>query len=119
MGATMSEKQARGSALKLETGIYILESKKENRVIQRIEALIRIEHMGRSTPSREEIAGAVSKILGVDKSLVVIRRVETEYGRSASKAWIHIYRDRATLEKFEPKHLLERGIKKGEKGGGE
>lgn len=115
----MSKEEARGLVLKLESGVYILESKKENRVIQRIEALVRIEHMGRGTPSRMEITDAVSKMLGVDKGLVVIRRVETEYGRSASKAWIHIYRDRATLEKFEPKHLLERGVKKGEKGGGE
>jgi len=35
----------------------------------------------------------------------------------SSKAWVHIYGDRATLERFEPKYLLQRSEKKEEKGG--
>ena len=104
--------------MKLDSGIYILVSQRENKVIQRREAVLRIEHRGRGTPSRQDVIEAVSKLLGVDKSLVVVRRIETEYGRDASRAWVHIYSDRSVLERFEPKHLLQRSEKRGKEGGG-
>ena len=66
--------------LKLDSGIYMLVSQKENRVIHRLEAVLRIE---------------------------------TEYGKDTSRAWIHAYRDPETLNRFEPKHLLQRSEKKG------
>jgi len=106
------EGRQKGSVVKLDSGIYILASQKENKVIQRREAVLRIEHRGRGTPSRREVIEAVSKLLGVDRGLIVVRRIETEYGRDASKAWIHIYSDRSALEKFEPKHLLQRSEEK-------
>ncbi len=112
----MAVESRQGPAVKLDSGIYVLISQKENKVIQRREAVLRIEHRNKGTPSRPDVIEAVSKLLGVDKSLVVVRRIETEYGKDSSKAWVHIYRDRATLERFEPKHLLQRTEKKEKKG---
>lgn len=99
--------------LKLDSGIYMLVSQKENRVIHRLEAVLRIEHRGRGTPSRLDVLEAASKLLNVDKGLIVVRRIETEYGKDTSRAWIHAYRDPETLNRFEPKHLLQRSEKKG------
>ncbi|HWQ17970.1 MAG TPA: hypothetical protein VNL13_09095 [Sulfolobales archaeon] len=109
---------AQGPVLKLDSGvIFLVVSQKENKVIQRREVVIRIEHRGKGTPSRPEVIDAVSKLLGVSPDLVVVRRIETEYGRDSSRAWIHVYSDRAVLEKFEPRHLIERSSKK--EGGGQ
>jgi small subunit ribosomal protein S24e len=113
----MAVESQQGPVVRLDSGIYTLVSQKENKVIQRREAVLRIEHRNKGTPSRLDVIEAISKLFGIDKSLLVVRRIETEYGRDSSKAWVHIYGDRATLERFEPKYLLQRSEKKEEKGG--
>ena len=114
-----SKGSAQGPVLKLDNGvIFLVVSQKENKVIQRREVVVRIEHRGKGTPSRPDVINAVSKLMEVNPDLVVVRRIETEYGRDASKAWVHIYWDKAALEKFEPRYVLERTAKGG-KGGGQ
>ncbi len=113
----VSKDAAQGPVHKLDSGvIFLVVSQKDNKVIQRMEVFVRIEHRGKGTPSRQEVIDAVSKLLGTSRDLVVVRKIETEYGKDTSRAWVHVYRDRSVLERFEPKHLLERSAKK-EKGG--
>lgn len=106
-------------SIKLGDGsVYFLISQRLNKTIRRREVLVSVHHAGRGTPSRREAASAISKLLGVGEDLVVIKRIEGEYGREASRIWANVYEDRADLERFEPKYLLARGGKKSSGGEG-
>ncbi|MCI2415284.1 MAG: 30S ribosomal protein S24e [Candidatus Aramenus sp.] len=88
-----------------------------NKVIERREIAIKLFHIGVGTPSREELRKAIAQFLGKPEELVVVRKIFTKYGAGISEARVHIYDKKENLEKYEPKHLLERGT--GKKQGGE
>ncbi len=81
---------------------------KYNPLIKRKEIIVRIGHIGKSTPSRGLIRHEIARIYGVDANRVYVRMIKTEYGMSVSNAEIHIYdsSDRAKL--FEPPHVIKR-----------
>jgi small subunit ribosomal protein S24e len=89
---------------------------KENPLLERREVEFRISHPNAPTPRRVEVLDALSKKLGVDPNLVVIRRISTLHGRAYSSGLAHVYRKLETLLSIEPKYLLERGKPKEEKG---
>ena len=97
----------------------VVEQQRNNPVIGRRELVLKVYHIGVGTPSRKAIIEGVASALGVDKNLVVIRRVDTSYGAGISVVVAHVYNDRKTLEVFEPKHLMGRDTgQKLKKGGG-
>ncbi len=95
-----------------EDVVYTVVREKNNDVIGRVEIQVRIDHIRRGTPSREEVVDAVSKMFSVDKSLIVVKKIVSVYGRGTSIARVNIYRSEETLRKFEPKYLIERLQKK-------
>ncbi|MEZ0290135.1 MAG: 30S ribosomal protein S24e [Sulfolobales archaeon] len=97
-------------SLKLdEKNILFITREKDNEVLKRLEIEARIEHVGQGTPSREFVKDALSKIYSVNKDLIVIRRIDTSYGRGSSRVIARIYRDIETLKKYEPEYILVRG----------
>jgi small subunit ribosomal protein S24e len=90
---------------------------RENPLLERREIEFRVSHPNAPTPRRVEVLDALSKKLGVDPNLIVIRRISTLHGRTYSSGLAHVYRRLETLLSIEPKYLLERGKPKGEKGG--
>ncbi|MEM0043328.1 MAG: hypothetical protein QXJ51_04230 [Sulfolobales archaeon] len=91
-----------------ERSIVFIHSEKNNELLKRLEIEARIEHVGQGTPSRQSVKEILSKIYNVNKDLIVIRRIDTSYGRGSSKILARIYRDPDTLKKYEPEHLLIR-----------
>lgn len=88
--------------------VFILKER-DNDLLKRKEIEARIEHVGIGTPSRSEVTEILSKIYSTSKDLVVIRRIDTSYGRGSSKIIARIYRDPDALKKFEPEYVLKRG----------
>jgi small subunit ribosomal protein S24e len=81
---------------------------KYNPLIKRREVVIRIAHIGKSTPSRGLVRHEVAKAYNVDVNLVYVREIRTEYGMGVSNAVIHIYESVERAKQFEPPHIIKR-----------
>ncbi len=83
-------------------------SERHNSLVHRLEVEAVVGHQGASTPSRKSVAEALARLYSRSPDLVVIRKIETEYGVGLSKVYAHIYDDPERLRSFEPRHLLRR-----------
>ena len=79
-----------------------------NPLIKRREVVIKITHIGKSTPSRGLIRIEVAKHFNTDVEKTFVRKIETDYGIGVSKAYLHIYDDVERAKQFEPKHIIQR-----------
>lgn len=83
-------------------------SKKENSLFNREEYVIEIDYPKTSTPNKKAIIENVLKLTKAQPDLVSLRKAEPIFGRAASKATVFVYKDKASLTKYEPKHIVER-----------
>jgi small subunit ribosomal protein S24e len=83
-------------------------SEKDNPLIKRKELIVRIGHIGKSTPSRGLIRHEIARIYNVEPELVYVRGIKTEYGMGVTEAEVHIYSSVERAKLFEPKHVLKR-----------
>ncbi len=99
----------------------LIESKEENKLHDKIVVGFLIEHEGLPTPPRIQVREELAKSLKKDKELIVVQTIRTSYGRSKSVGKAHVYSNKETMMKNEPKYLLLRNqiIKKEEKKEGE
>ncbi|MCR8433608.1 MAG: 30S ribosomal protein S24e [Crenarchaeota archaeon] len=79
-----------------------------NPLLRRKEYLFAIIHDGEPTPSRVRIREELSKLLGISRDLIVVRKLKTEFGTNTSYATVHIYESKDDLLSIEPKHILKR-----------
>ncbi len=79
-----------------------------NPLIKRKEVVIRIAHIGKSTPSRGLIRMEVAKYYNVEVDRTYIRKIETEYGMGVSKIYVHIYDSVERAKEFEPEYIIKR-----------
>ncbi len=79
-----------------------------NPIIKRREIIVRIGHVGKSTPSRGLIRHGIAKIYNVDVNRVYVRKIETKYGMGVSDAEVHIYDTPERAKEFEPSHIIKR-----------
>ena len=64
------------------------------------------------TLSRKNAAKEVSKKLGVKEDHIAIRHIYTQFGNTSSKIIAHVYKDAATMEKYEEdRTLVKQGLK--------
>jgi len=89
--------------LKLE-----IESKKENPLLERTEVSFSVEHAGKPTPNRDEVRAAIASALSVQKEMVIIDHMDTEYGKGLSIGYVKIYKTQEAAMKGEKRHLLVR-----------
>jgi len=94
----------------LQLGEYTAEVVKEwyNPLIKRKELVVRIAHIGRTTPSRGLIRVELAKAYGVDVERVYVRKIDTEYGMGVSNVEVHIYDTPERAKAFEPPHVIKR-----------
>ncbi len=57
----------------------------------------------KKTPSNIEVQEAIVKELGKDKELVVVKRINQDYGRNKEKILAYVYDSLESKKKFEPK----------------
>ncbi len=82
-------------------------SKKESPLLKRTEVSAEATYDA-STPTRQDIKKAASKLLSTDEKLVVIEKITPRYGTRAAKITIHVYKDEQSLKKTESPHILKR-----------
>ncbi len=96
----------------------VVEKRIKNDVIGREELMLRIYHIGSSTPSRKELKNAVASLMQTKENLVVVRSVDTPYGAGYSLARVHVYNSEDVMKRMERKHILDRDAgTKSKKGG--
>ncbi len=82
---------------------------KRNKVINRIELVGEVIHLGKATPSRASLKEAIAKLYGKNPELIVVRYVKSVYGSHRSVFRANIYEDLHRLKFFEPDYLIKRG----------
>ncbi len=95
----------------MSSNLDILEEKK-NPLIDRLELKVRIEHFGKGTPNRLEIKSKIAALKNADEKLVIVRYLESHYGKSYTIAKIHIYDDTEEMKYFTPFHIKIRNLEK-------
>ena len=126
----MSSLETLGIPIEKPRGVRTIEDKEfviivtkewRNKLIGRLEVDGYIYHIGKGTPSRSKVKEVLAKAYNTSTDLIAIRRLETEYGWGRTILEAHIYDDKETLFKFEPRYILIRDgiIKKEEKEGKE
>lgn len=73
---------------------------KKNPFLHREELKINIK-FNKATPSRKEIKENISKIFNVDKELISIRKIQTNFGSKEAIVHAFIYENKEWLNKLE------------------
>jgi len=82
--------------------------RKENKLLDREELYVIIDHKGEATPKREELRKKIAAMVGKGEDLVVVYKILSMYGAQKSRAIVHVYNNKETILKVEPKHILKR-----------
>jgi small subunit ribosomal protein S24e len=92
----------------------------DNQLLMRKEVFFRLKHEG-PTPSREDARNALIKTLRSSQNLLVIDKMETEFGKTETVGYAKVYEREDRLRAVEREHILRRNLssaEKGEKDGG-
>ena len=79
-----------------------------NPLIKRRELVLLIHHIGKGTPERMALREAVAKAYQVDEEQVYVRKLVSEFGMGATRAFIHIYDSPERAKEFEPEYIRKR-----------
>ena len=88
-----------------------LEEIKENKLLGRKEVHLRIDHLGKGTPTRKEVREKVAEMLKTNIENIYVISIRTEYGSFVSWAKVHVYDDPQRALQIEPKYIIERNTK--------
>jgi small subunit ribosomal protein S24e len=92
-----------------------IESKKENKLLDRMEINFAIKHEG-GTPKREDVRKEISSMMGVNRDVVIIDWMKSAYGISETTGYAKVYSSPKKAMEIEPDYLLKRNpVKKEEK----
>ncbi|MEM0285352.1 MAG: 30S ribosomal protein S24e [Sulfolobales archaeon] len=94
--------------VKVDSGELKVVSERYNGLVRRLEVEAVVSHQGLPTPSKKSLAEALGRIYSRSPDLVIIRRVESDYGVGLSRVYAHIYDSLDRLKSFEPEHILKR-----------
>ncbi|MGB3908302.1 MAG: 30S ribosomal protein S24e [Methanomethylovorans sp.] len=86
--------------------VKIIEDK-NNVLLNRRELNFEVTFEG-STPARMDVKNKMAALLNVPLELVVVQRMNNEYGRQKLRGYAKIYEDTARMKKIEEDHILER-----------
>jgi small subunit ribosomal protein S24e len=89
-------------------------SNNENKLLNRKEITFEVEQDS-STATREVLTKELCKKLNLSPEATLIVRIDQGFGQKHSSGIAHSYKDKETLEKYEPKHILTRISKKAAK----
>ncbi len=86
---------------------------KDMKLLSRKRATILLDNSQKGTPSRAELIKKVAEHYKVDESLVVIKHIYSQFGKSKTKIIVHIYDDKEKMKMFEHESLLKKHSLKG------
>lgn len=83
-------------------------SRKENKLLNRVEIGFRWKHDGKSTPSRKEVMDLVATLEpGSKTDLIVVKDCKTRFGQPLTTGMAFIYGDEESM-KVEPEYIHKR-----------
>jgi ribosomal protein S24E len=83
-------------------------NKTENKLLERVEYEIEIDHQGESVPTRDSVLSKVAAQINKDRNQVVLIKMEAKYGIGISYAIIHSYDSTERAILVEKEHILKR-----------
>ena len=91
---------------------------KENPPLARKEVDFRVEHIGATTPSRDDIKSKIVAQFDADPSTVVVGVLSTNFGIGITEGSARIYSSPEQMKRVELDYIVKRheGKKKGEEG---
>ena len=91
--------------------IQILREEK-NLPAHRLEVAFSCLHKEDGTPSRQSLLDALASKLGAERDRIALVKASTKTGTHETRGVAHVYDSRERLSMVEPRHILERGVKK-------
>ncbi len=82
--------------------------KTENKLLDRTEIEVQIEHHGEAVPKRDDFLNRLSAQLNKERDQVVLIKLEAKYGRGESTALVHAYDSAERAKAVEREYLLKR-----------
>ena len=82
---------------------YSVKSKKEIPLMSRTEVTIDIKHTGAANPPYSVISKELASMLKADQKLIVVKHVYPKFGEGRSEVIAYVYKDEASMLRFEPK----------------
>jgi SSU ribosomal protein S24E len=80
---------------------------KNNALLNRRELDLKVTFDG-ATPSRNDVKGKLAAMLTVPLELVIVQKMDNEFGRQELKGYVKIYEDEARMKQVEEAYVLER-----------
>ena len=82
--------------------------RRENTLLERVEIDFRVNHDGQATPSRETLIDLLVKVEpGCKKEFVIVKRVNSRFGKALTTGVAHIYNSDPGMQ-VEAKYLLQK-----------
>lgn len=82
--------------------------KNENKLLERTEINVKVDHVGQPVPKREEFLSKFAALLNKERNQVVLIKLEAKYGEGKSTALVHVYETAERAIAVEKKFLLKR-----------
>ncbi|MDG6243557.1 MAG: 30S ribosomal protein S24e [Methanolobus sp.] len=80
---------------------------KNNALLDRRELNISVKFDG-ATPSRNDVRSKLAAMLTVPIELVIVQKIDNEFGKQEINAYVKIYEDEARMKQVEEAYVLER-----------
>lgn len=88
----------------------VIKTDRNNALLNRREMNFSVTYDG-PTPARDIVKGKIAATLNVPLDLVVIQRMNNEYGRQALDAYVKIYESAERMKQVEKEYVLKRNNK--------
>ncbi len=85
-----------------------IDKKTENKLLDRMELDVEIDHQGEPVPTRDAVLARVAAEVNKEKNQVVLIKMQTMFGIGITRATIHAYNTSERAIEVERKHLLKR-----------
>ncbi len=94
-----------------------MQSKQENKLLNRLELRFKIIHEKEKTPLRTAVRDHIASKFNVGKDRVIVDHMHSVFGKGETWAYVKIYNSKEDAEKYERPHILKRNYapKKSEK----
>lgn len=83
-------------------------SRRENKLLNRLEVRFLVRHETGTTPSRSEIQGGLTKELKLGKQTLVIDSVHSRFGKREASGYAKVYESVEDARRLERPHVLRR-----------
>ncbi len=82
--------------------------KNENKLLERTEIRVKVDHVGQPVPKREDFLSKLAALLNKERNQVVLIKLESKYGEGKSLALVHVYETAERAIAVEKEFLLKR-----------